>query len=106
MTHRITRRTALTGTAATLAALGITSCGIGGGDAATGGFALGGVGDEVEARVDSGKAVVHCGGVVHGGTVRIVGNVGGSGGHAWTPSFAERVSRLTLAWASRSPSTA
>ena len=37
MTHRITRRTALTGTAATLAALGITSCGIGGGDAATGG---------------------------------------------------------------------
>src|SRR5699024_6177195 len=36
MTHRITRRTALTGTAATLAALGITSCGIGGGDSATG----------------------------------------------------------------------
>src|SRR5699024_9349230 len=37
MTHRITRRTALTGTATTLAALGITSCGIGGGDSATGG---------------------------------------------------------------------
>lgn len=37
MTHRITRRTALTGTAATLAALGITSCGIGGGDSETGG---------------------------------------------------------------------
>lgn len=35
MNHRITRRTALTGSAAALAALGMTSCGIGGGTAET-----------------------------------------------------------------------
>lgn len=37
MTHRIARRTALTGTAAALAALGITSCGVGGGSTGTDG---------------------------------------------------------------------
>jgi hypothetical protein len=82
------------------------------GDAATGGLALRRVGDEVEARVDSGEAVGRVCSVVHGRAVisRVVSDVGGTGSHAWMPSlavsFAEvSVSRLTLACASRSPST-
>src|SRR5699024_12042699 len=56
------------------------------GDAAAGRFALGGVGDEVEAGVDAGEA--------------------GAGGHACTPSSAVSVRWLTPAWASWSPVTA
>src|SRR5699024_4042780 len=56
------------------------------GDAAAGRFALGGVGDEVEAGVDAGET--------------------GAGGHACTPSSAVSVRWLTRAWASWSPVTA
>src|SRR5699024_10624944 len=56
------------------------------GDAAAGRFALGGVGDEVEAGVDAGEA--------------------GAGGHACTPSSAVSGRWLTRAWGSWSPVTA
>src|SRR5699024_12512049 len=56
------------------------------GDAAAGRFALGGVGDEVEAGVDAGEA--------------------GAGGHACTPSSAVSVRWLTPAWGRWSPVTA
>ena len=70
------------------------------GNGATGRLTLGGVGDEVEAGVDADEAV----GV--SSVAQIVGDVRGSGGHARAPSSAASVSRLTLACASRSSSTA